>query len=157
MATNWIIPTVGGMDSILNAAVVNLGAAPLSDGKATALRLAVAKVRGAINRGGVTPLSATAEAVPPEGEQAVLVKAIQTVIGQPGLMPKAQDMKDGFDKLIEEADAWIESCEMGKAVTTPTDPDTGYVGSLYGSESEKVDMGTSPAEEAEADDEEDDD
>jgi hypothetical protein len=127
MPTNWITPTPDGLAVVMDEQVL----APLA-GKAAALRLTVARVRGAVSQSQHVPVSATAGSVPPEGEEHTLVMAVALLAAaRPNLAQLADEggHQTGFGARVERAERWLDAVLKGRdeqgrvfTVTMPTDP-----------------------------------
>lgn len=132
MPTNWIIPDKGSIETLLTATALKTADQKLEFNAALArsskaLTMEVNRVRAAIQNAGISPLSVTSGAVPPEGEKHVAAMAINTlissipnlasyVISQPG------GGKTGLQRAVEEGEAWLKSISEGGPVVPPIDP-----------------------------------
>jgi hypothetical protein len=97
-----------------------------------AIDAVVARIRGAIQVGNRTPLSATAGSVPPEGKQHTLNLAVELLVASTPNMNFA--IKEIFEGMLKESKEWLKNLRMGVPVEYPTDPATSDAsGSTVGS------------------------
>lgn len=85
----------------------------------------VAKFRGAIYAGKKTPLSATANSVPPEAVEHVLVMCVAALAAGMGTALASFVQSDFFKGMLDEAREWLKLARDGMLVQPATDPETG--------------------------------
>lgn len=137
MATNWTVPLITDLDSVLTSVVTNPADETLTVGtrKSATLALIVANIRGTIGAAGRVPLSLTASSVPPEAAQHALILTVQMLVGAKPNLIQAVVGPNGsiyipFNDLVKKANDWLKGIKDGDTCTVPTDPDTDFVGGI---------------------------
>lgn len=115
--SNWREPSADDAAAFM-ATVVLTRAEGTDDSKLeNILTIVTQRVRGTIGAAGITPLSANANEVPPEGLQHTLILAIFALVSAtPGFQFIT---KDEFDKQVERAEKWLEAVANHRPVTYP--------------------------------------
>lgn len=133
MSTNWIIPDVSSVEALLTAIVLKTADQPLTYSKSEMTRIdktldmEVVRIRAAIQLAGISSLSLTIDAIPPEGEKHCAAFALQSLISS---IPQYANYvisapgggKTGLEQIITQAQKWFDDISKGSPVVPPTDP-----------------------------------
>lgn len=139
--SNWVVPVGKDVNKVISLTVakdVNENttdeATPgdevdleLPNRRDELVAMAVTEVRGAIRSAGRFAYAVTANSVPPEGERyTLMLAAFPLVLSTPSLA-KAFMSGDGgtkttFERMYDEACAWVKGLNEGNSFTEPTDP-----------------------------------
>ena len=122
----WVKPSTDDvttmMSSLVQGAVQKDPGGTTKNRVASALTLAVEKVRSAVAQGKRVPLSLTAGVVPPSGHIHTIILAIDISVSSTPNMDLVN--KAGFGDLKKEAKEWLKDVASGKQpVDYPIDPD----------------------------------
>lgn len=141
--TNWIVPVSTDLNKVLSQTVISsIDANVGTDGQnplaavdqnkllrsQEVVRMAINRVRGAIQAGGRIPLSLTSSSVPPEAEMFTLaIAAWEMVAAQPdvgsAVIIGPHSNVSPFYNEYQKAEAWLKSVTEGStAFTSPNDP-----------------------------------
>lgn len=142
MATNWTVPTVNDLTTVLSLYVQSQSNEQVGDGSAPdmavdlaqpnrlseCLSKAVSEFRAAIRTGNRVPISETSDSLPPECVRPALnLAAYQMVSAMPSLQMVLLTETNGvYSPLLtfyKEARAMKDSIRRGLVVTIPSDPE----------------------------------
>lgn len=146
MPTNWSVPTVAQVESVLDKSIVeklrdsnrpDTGNSKLD----TLLSMVVLRVRAAVLSGSRNNVSATVGSVPPDGLHYTILLTARALINTMPTAVSALSINDDFVKQCDKAEAWLTDLRKGLRCTPPIDPANEISGPDWGSDA-LVDLST---------------